>query len=178
MLGICMALIDDDVSQSQFDDIVLKYEKKLYGYAFSILHNTALAEEAVWETFFAIAKNFEKVSSGGIKSIEAYLVITLKNTCYRIYNNEKKHAQSVSLETISSSEEPSFDEFDKYEFSDLCEALKSMSNVYQAVITYMLYCEYNADHTAEVMGISRSTVYKYLNGAKKILCSKLGGNNG
>lgn len=178
MLGICMALIDDESSQAEFNDLVLKYEKRLYGCAYGILHNTALAEEAVWEAFFAIAKNFEKIKVRAINSIEAYLIITLKNCCYKIYNKEKNHIQAVSIETVSEIEQPSFDEFSNYEFSDLCDALKNLRDVYQSVIAYMLYYEYSADSTAELMGISRSTVYKYLNGAKKALCEELEVDNG
>lgn len=178
MLAVCMTLIDDAESQTEFNDIVMQYEKKLYGYAYSILHNTALAEEAVWETFFAIAKCFERIKDGGVENIEAYLVITLRNSCYKIYNNEKKHYDSLSLETVNENEISSFDEFNKYEISDLCDVLKELNDTYQSVIAYMLYYEYSADDTAKLMGISRSTVYKYLNDAKKTLRNKLGAANG
>lgn len=178
MLAVCMALIDDAECQTEFNDIVMQYEKKLYGYAYSILHNAALAEEAVWETFFAIAKCFERIRDGGIENIEAYLVITLKNCCYKIYNSEKKHIDSLPLDTVSETEISSFDEFDKYEVSDLCDVLNELNDTYQSVIAYMLYYEYSADDTAKIMGISRSTVYKYLNDAKKTLRNKLGTANG
>lgn len=178
MLAVFMTLIDDTESQTEFNDIVMQYEKKLYGFAYSILHNTALAEEAVWETFFSIAKCFKRISNGGVENIEAYLIITLKNSCYKIYNSEKKYHDSLSLDTVTETEISSFDEFNKYEISDLCDVLKELNDNYQSVIAYMLYYEYSADDTAKLMGISRSAVYKYLNNAKKILREKLGAANG
>ncbi len=173
MIGICMALIDDTNSQKNFDDIVKRYEQRLFNYAYSILHNKALAEEAVWETFFSLAKTYENIQNNKINNLEAYLVITIKNCCFKIYNNEKKH-KNVSFEEYSSSyNEPSFEEFNDCNISDLCEALKKLDTVYQSVIAYMLYYEYTAEQTAEIMGISRSTVYKYLQNAKKALCDIL-----
>ena len=61
MLPIYMALIDDEEDKSDFENIVNKYERKLYREAFKILNSHELAEEAVWEAFYRIAENFKKV---------------------------------------------------------------------------------------------------------------------
>lgn len=173
MIGICMALIDDTESQKKFDDIVRQYENKLFYYAYNILHDKSLAEDAVWETFFSFAKIQKNMHNEKIDNLEAYLIVTLKNCCFTIYNNEKKH-KNISLQEYSSAyNEPSFEEFNDCNISDLCEALKKLDSIYQCVITYMIYYEYTAEQTAEIMGISRSTVYKYLNNAKKALCDIL-----
>ena len=44
MLPIYMALIDDEKDKSNFEDIVNKYERKLYREAFKILNSHELAE--------------------------------------------------------------------------------------------------------------------------------------
>lgn len=170
MLSVCMALIDDAEGRMEFENIVKNYEKKLYGIAYGILHNSALAEEAVWESFFAISKCFEKIRKNGVECLEAYIIITLKNCCFKIYRNEKKYREQYD----NSNEYISFSEFENCDLNDLCDALRSMKSDYQSVIAYMLYYEYTAEETSELMGISRSTVYKYLSDAKKILREKLG----
>jgi RNA polymerase sigma-70 factor, ECF subfamily len=45
MLGVCMALIDDEEDKSDFENIVNKYERKLYREAFKILNSHELAAQ-------------------------------------------------------------------------------------------------------------------------------------
>ena len=61
MLAICLALINDDEDKKSFEQLVKKFEKKLYTESFKILRSHELAEEAVWETFYRIADNFHKI---------------------------------------------------------------------------------------------------------------------
>lgn len=56
-----MTLIDDD-DKSEFRKIYDSLERKLFIFSMSKLHNNALAEEAVSETFLALAENFKKNS--------------------------------------------------------------------------------------------------------------------
>lgn len=60
MLAVCMTLIDDD-DKSKFRKIYDSLERKMFVFSMSMLHNNALAEEAVSETFLALAK-FQKNS--------------------------------------------------------------------------------------------------------------------
>ena len=62
MLAVCMTLIDDD-DKSEFRKIYDSLERKLFVFSMSKLHNNALAEEAVSETFLALAENFKKIHS-------------------------------------------------------------------------------------------------------------------
>ena len=61
MLAVCMTLIDDD-DKSEFRKIYDSLERKLFVFSMSKLHNNALAEEAVSETFLAISRKFQKNS--------------------------------------------------------------------------------------------------------------------
>ena len=91
MLAICLALINDDEDKKSFEQLVKKFEKKLYTESFKILRSHELAEEAVWETFYRIADNFHKIHNLPVYKMEAYLIITIRNASYRLYNKEKKH---------------------------------------------------------------------------------------
>lgn len=49
MLAICLALINDDEDKKSFEQLVKKFEKKLYTESFKILRSHELAEEAVYK---------------------------------------------------------------------------------------------------------------------------------
>ena len=77
MLAICLALINDDEDKKSFEQLVKKFEKKLYTESFKILRSHELAEEAVWETFYRIADNFSnKICSAFLR----YLYTAFRET--------------------------------------------------------------------------------------------------
>lgn len=60
MLAICLALIDDEEEKIKFTEIINNYERKMFACSMSILHNEALAEEAMWDGFIMWLKTFLK----------------------------------------------------------------------------------------------------------------------
>ena len=175
MLPIYMALIDDEEDKSDFENIVNKYERKLYREAFKILNSHELAEEAVWEAFYRIAENFKKVHNLPVYKTDAYLIITIRRASYQVYNREKKYFENDSFE--DSEYVPDIAKLNEYDISDLTNAIGQLEDKYKAVITYFYYYGHNANETADLMGISRNTVYKYLRKAEAILLEKLRGAN-
>ena len=89
-----MTLIDDD-DQSVFRKIYDSLERKLFVFSMSKLHNNALAEEAVSETFLALAENFKKIHSLEPAEIVAYTVI-INRTCVSIFLKKKINTVSMS----------------------------------------------------------------------------------
>ncbi|MGN0612991.1 MAG: RNA polymerase sigma factor [Porcipelethomonas sp.] len=63
MLGIYLALIDDDDNKNLFEELYYEYRNGMYNIAFGILHNVEDAEDAVHEAFLCIANKFEKYHS-------------------------------------------------------------------------------------------------------------------
>lgn len=104
-----------------------------------------------------------------------YLIITIRRASYRIYNREKKYFENDSFE--DSEYVPDIAKLNEYDISDLTNAIGQLEDKYKAVITYFYYYGHNANETADLMGISRNTVYKYLRKAEAILLEKLRGAN-
>ncbi len=46
MLAVCMTLIDNDKDQTSFEDFYYRNRQIAYAFAYKILNNSALAEEA------------------------------------------------------------------------------------------------------------------------------------
>lgn len=95
-----MTLIDDD-DKSKFRKIYDSLERKLFVFSMSRLHNNALAEEAVSETFLALAENFKKIHSLEPAEIVAYTVIINRNVCIDILAKENKHSINVQIDEKS-----------------------------------------------------------------------------
>ena len=148
MLAICLALINDDEDKKSFEQLVKKFEKKLYTESFKILRSHELAEEAVWETFYRIADNFHKIHN------------------LPVYKDIHEEMRDI----------PSADEFNDYNVADLSKAISELEEKYKVAITYFYYYGHNADETAKLMGVSRNAVYKYLRKAEQILFEKLRGD--
>lgn len=170
--ALFLAYITDEADKIDFENLVVKYQKRLHNAAYRILKSNALAEEAVSETFFRIAKYFQKINKLEMHEIEAYLIVTIKSICYQMYNKEKHSSAYLSLDDMVL--EPSFDEYDKYDYALLKSEIENLGEKHKTVLVYMVYFGMNADKTAEIMGISRRSVYNYLNEAKARLKRKLG----
>lgn len=53
MLAVCMTLIDNDKDQTSFEDFYYRNRQIAYAFAYKILNNSALAEEACANAFSA-----------------------------------------------------------------------------------------------------------------------------
>ncbi|HAS92165.1 MAG TPA: hypothetical protein DCS12_08035 [Clostridiales bacterium] len=174
MLAICLALIDDEEEKIKFTEIINNYERKMFAYSMSILHNEALAEEAMWDGFYYVAKNFFKIKDEDMHKIEAYIIMSVKDACYRVYNKEKKHSKNISMDDDDVNIEPvSFDSFNSFQTAELEEALKTLDKVHKDVIIYKFYFNFTGEQIADTLGISKRTVYNYLNEAKELLRKEL-----
>ena len=108
-----MTLIDDD-DKSKFRKIYDSLERKLFVFSMSRLHNNALAEEAVSETFLALAENFKKIHSLEPAEIVAYTVIINRNVCIDILTKENKHNINVQIDEKIKEISEDYDHFIMY----------------------------------------------------------------
>ncbi|WP_420602167.1 RNA polymerase sigma-70 factor [Flagellimonas sp.] len=82
-----------------FSTLFDSHYRKLYNYAYKILGEKDISEEIVQETFIKLWENVEKVNTDK-RSIESYLIVTLKNKIidhYRKEQTKKKHIDLYKL---------------------------------------------------------------------------------
>lgn len=90
MLAIYLTLIDNEDDKKSFEDLYNQNRSKAYAIAFNILKNKTLAEEACSETFFSLAKSFQKIKNLESHKLDYYIVImlSLKSQffCFNLYS--------------------------------------------------------------------------------------------
>lgn len=174
MLAMMMALIDDESDKEKFERLYNKYCGKMLGLAYTILHSRSLAEEAVSEAFLNTAKCFQKIHNLNLRDLEAYLVITVRNTSINILKKEKR---SFAVEELFDSAQLDFEKsIYRADESRLDEALKCLDTRLQAVIAYKYYYGYSIKEIADIMGVSKRTVDNLIARAKAMLLKELEGD--
>ena len=127
MLAVCMTLIDNDKDQTSFEDFYYRNRQIAYAFAYKILNNSALAEEACANAFFSIAKCFKKIHNYSLHDMDAYLIRTIRNACYAIYNKENQNPTS-SIFDLKVEDEPSEDFYDDIDLDLLIDAVRKLDD--------------------------------------------------
>lgn len=177
MLGFYLALIDNPSDKEKFTEIYNHYKDMMHQKAMSILHNTALAEEAVQESFLKIAKNISKISSPVCSKTAAFIVIIVRNTSYDILRTEKPN-ESVPLDddiSVSSNVEmPDIEEvFSNNGMNFVLDIINEMDNKYRDALSLKYLYGYNSSEIAKLLGITEKNAEMRIYRAKAILKARL-----
>lgn len=167
-----MTLIDDD-DKSKFRKIYDSLERKLFVFSMSRLHNNALAEEAVSETFLALAENFKKIHSLEPAEIVAYTVIINRNVCIdilekenKILEKENKHSINVQIDDKIKEISEDYDHIEKLIVADMVEKLP---DIYRDVIMMKYFYGFKVNEISKQLHLSVGGVKSRLEKARKIL---------
>ncbi|WP_282080466.1 RNA polymerase sigma factor [Aquimarina algiphila] len=91
----------NSIKEAKFSNLFDRHYNRLYNYAFKVLKETDLSEELVQETFIKLWGNFEHIKESE-RSIESFLITTLKNKIiddYRKKQTREKHTNLYALNT-------------------------------------------------------------------------------
>lgn len=86
--------------KERFSVLFDKHYRKLYNYAYKVLNDKDIAEEIVQETFIKLWQNIDNVSKVE-RSIESYLIITLKNKIIDFHRKNQTKQKHHNLYTIN-----------------------------------------------------------------------------
>lgn len=174
MLGLYLALIDSAEDKSKFEKLYKEYRSTLITVAYSILKDTALAEDAVHETFLTLAKNFNKISDKTCIQIRNYLIIIVRNFSYRIYNKRKKEVYiENSDENIPNLQNIEIDIEDKESQKKLMELIKTLDEKYADVLILKYFYDLPDKEIAKSLGISLENTKIRIHRGKNMLKVKL-----
>lgn len=169
MFEICMTLIDEECDKGAFEELYYSQRQKLYYLAYRILNDEQLAEEAVSETFFNVARRFDTFRSLTNEQIEAYCILTLKNTCKNIIREDSKY-DCIYIDDCK--EDDSFlsdNELKRIDNMYLREKIMKLKYIDKEILLLYYFYDLSLKEIAEMKDISNVAAQKRLQSARKNL---------
>lgn len=174
MLGFYLSLIDEPDDKEKFAEIFRSYGNMMFSKAMSVLHNTALAEEAVQESFLKIAKNISKISEPNCSKTAAFIVIIVRNTALDMLKSEHindREPLDEAMPDISSDTLSRIISNDGY--NALLNAVNGLDSIYSDVLMLKLVYGYDTASISKLMNIPVKTADSRIYRGKKLLMTKL-----
>lgn len=163
MLSAYMALIDDKSLCSEFERLYYDSRIAAMKTAVSVLHSTALAEEAVSESYFKLAKCFQKIHSLPSHKLQSYLVITVKNTALTMLKKETR------IETVEYDDELDHSPLPDVGSERLNECISRLSDTDKEVLYLRITLDLGYDEIASALSISQEAARARVSYARKKL---------
>lgn len=172
MLQIYLMIVDTEEDKALFTEVYNEYHNLVYYISDRHLNNHALAEEAEQETFFYVAKNFDKFKQSGEK-ISSYIATVAHGMAISHFRKEKRHLLydfDDDVEQIPEIDDSEFDVYDQMTLDDAMDELPELSrNLLQLKYVYGL----KSAEIAKIHKLSDANVRKKIERAKKYLKSIL-----
>ena len=166
MVSVFLSLIDNESDKEKFTELYNTYKDLLYWIALRKTNSVEDSEECVQETFFYVAKHFEKISDVKSKRTKGYLSAIVTGFAIDIYNNSKK-ANTVSLDDEDSADIQYYEDFEK---TELLTAFDNVLDEESKIYFYLKYIyKYKSSEIAQIYKVKDSYVRKKLQYAKEKL---------
>lgn len=163
-----MALLENEGEKEIFEEIYNRNYNRMLWKAKSILHDVALAEDVVQDTFLRILKNKSKYFDKSGEEIAGLCVLMVKHMSFNRLRDAKYElsmdmSEGDTEQIINLQEgQPETDMLDtvieKEEVAKIRELISLLPEGYSTVLTLFYGFQYNCSEIASMLGISRHTV--------------------
>lgn len=134
-----------------------------------ILQDTYLAEDAVNEAFFRIAKNFHKVGEFECHQTRNFVVIIVKRIAIDLLKKDKNEVLLKEEKDLNFLVDEAMGFLEPFEYNKVVEILKSLPEMYRDLFYLYYVDELKVKEISRLIGISESAVKKRLQRGRKIL---------
>ena len=170
-----MTAEDARTTGPSFRDSALQYLDGLYGYAMTLAHNPAEAEDLVQETYLRAMSAFERLRPGS--NLKSWLFTILCNIRFNQIRDNHSKTRSIETEAPGSTPEvedkSSKDPFSlcltKIKQADVRKAIESLPATYREVIVLREFEQLSYGEIAQILDCPPGTVMSRLNRAREKL---------
>lgn len=171
MIGIYLALIDNDEDKKLFETIYKNNFDLMYHIANQILHQPSDIENAIHDAFVSLGDHFDKYKTLTPQKMTGLCVVIVKNKSLNIIRDQKhfsdKELDTVFLPDTSVQNDPQYQaELSDSEYKAL-SILKSIPEIYQEVMFLRYYYNYSRKDISKLLNIPIRTVDKRIYIAKE-----------
>ena len=153
------------------------YEQKMYQIAYSILHDTQLAEDAVQNAFLKLMRHniyFEDARSDDTKR---YIITVIKHSAIDIYQRKKREQEFLYLSDQVTEKQDKVDQDNQEESTELNKLIAHLPPRYHTVVQCLVIKNLSVRETARELDITEANVRKRYERAKKMLKTLVKGSD-
>ena len=162
-----LQMLETSEEKIRFEELVHTYKNLMFYVANQILHNDHDAEDAVQQAFFAILKNFDKISEIKCPQTRGFIVTVVERKAIDLYRTKNRSA------VVSFDEEfinvPSCTEETVSARTDLARALAMLPTRYRELLLLKYDSGYSEREIADMCSMTPANVKKTIHRAKKKL---------
>lgn len=166
MIMMFLNLLDTQKEKDSFLELYDTYKDLLYWIALKKTNSIEDAEECVQETFFYVAKHFDKIGEIKSKRTKCYLSTIVTGFAIDIYNDFQKS----KLISNDDNELRDIEYFENFEKVELTAAFDDILDEESKIFFYLKYIyNYKSSEIAEIYNVKDSLVRKKLQYAREKL---------
>lgn len=166
MIAIYLSLIDSEGDREKFTELYNTYKDLLYWIALRKTNSIEYSEECVQETFFYVAKHFEKIGDVKSKRTKGYLSAIVTGFAIDIYNDSKK----VNVVSLDGEQTVDIEYYEDFEKTELLTAFDNVLDEESKIYFYLKYIyKYKSSEIAQIYKVKDSYIRKKLQYAKEKL---------
>lgn len=166
---IFLMVIDEPEEKRKFVLIYEKYRYLVYRVALDVLQDSYLAEDALQDAFWKIARSMEKLREIEAVATKRYIVTVAKCAAIDIYRKRKKQMkEEIYVDELSGVAEPcSYMETDVD--NAVLDILKNLPVKYRDVFLLKYSSNMENGEIAQLLGITEETVRKRISRGKAMV---------
>ena len=172
MIDAVLSTIENDTQRNELEEFYKENLNNFLYLAYSNLHNTSDAEDAVQEAFRRIAEKPEIFFAVPLNDRIRYVFIIVKNVSVETFNKKNKAIfEQISDECFYDEDQPSLEDsiLGKISSNELKEFIKALPPLQRDVLTLRCVVGLSTAETANSLNISQSAVKERLRLARKAI---------
>lgn len=172
-------LLLDSPDDTQFmEDLYQAHYRLMYATALGVLRSAPEAEDAVSTGILSLMKKIDILRGLPCNKLEAYLVITIKNTAINYYQKRKRASEHLSgpveeLKLVDDTAQPEVMAVEQEGLARVKQAIRALPAQEQTAMMLRYFQRLPFDEIAQAMGIKQTSVRSLISRGKTRLHSLL-----